>query len=188
MCGRLNITDDPLARLVSEIVGIPFAPIVNQDLRPTQKVSVISSDLNSLSQIDLNWGIKPTWAQRVIINAQAETVFVKPTFRDAFEISRVIVPCNGWYEWVRVGKGKRKYQISDLAEMPLFMAGIALDGYKHLVTLTVVSNEQYEKYHDRMPLLVAEDAIRTWLCGDLSHATWLLANSYTPDLKITEAK
>ncbi|MHA2939169.1 SOS response-associated peptidase family protein [Vibrio sp. RC27] len=48
-------------------------------------------------QLNLNWGIKPNWAKRLIINALAESVSVKSTFRAVFENSRVVVPCAGWY-------------------------------------------------------------------------------------------
>ncbi len=56
--------------------------------------------------MDLSWGIKPSWAKRIIINAQAETVSIKPTFTHSFEKHRVIVPCSGWYEW-REEQGKK---------------------------------------------------------------------------------
>ncbi|WP_375753770.1 SOS response-associated peptidase [Vibrio sp. HN007] len=161
MCGRLNITDDPFAQLVSEIVGVPFRTKANNDLRPTESVSVFRGEGSTLGQQDLSWGIKPDWAKRVIINAQAESVAVKPTFRNAFQRSRVIVPCSGWYEWSAIDGTKKKYLISDPEHKPLFMAGIAL-GDK-LVTLTTKPNKQYAEYHHRMPLLIPGDALQLWV-------------------------
>ncbi|MDB1124722.1 SOS response-associated peptidase family protein [Vibrio algarum] len=74
MCGRLNIVDDPLAELVSSALGIRFFSESNTNLSPTERVSVIGKQGDSLQQLELVWGIKPDWATRIIINAQAETV------------------------------------------------------------------------------------------------------------------
>nr|WP_284676505.1 SOS response-associated peptidase family protein [Vibrio sinus] len=98
MCGRLNVIDDPLPKIVSDMLGSDFSAETNTDLRPTQNVSTVMCLNNALQQVDLQWGIKPDWAKRIIVNAQAETVATKPTFRQAFHISRVVVPCSGWYE------------------------------------------------------------------------------------------
>lgn len=106
MCGRLNVTDDPLARVVSQLVGIDFFPQMNLDLKPTENVSVVAFEAQAYCQKDIKWGTRPEWTKRLIINAQSETVASKPTFRNGFIRRRVIVPCNGWYEWCESG-GKR---------------------------------------------------------------------------------
>lgn len=161
MCGRLNITDDPFSRLVSEIVGISFSATPNIDLRPTDNVSVIGGRNNALVQQELSWGIKPDWAKRIIINAQAESVATKPTFKVAFNSNRVIVPCTGWYEWKGEKGSKQKFSFADPYGRPLFMAGIAIED--KLVTLTTKPNEQYKAYHHRMPLLIPADSLISWV-------------------------
>ncbi|WED23527.1 SOS response-associated peptidase [Vibrio sp. JC009] len=182
MCGRLNITDDPFSRLVSEIAGVQFSAVPNNDLRPTENISVIGGLNHALVQQELSWGIKPDWAKRIIINAQAETVAVKPTFKAAFHNSRVIVPCSGWYEWKGEKGNKQKYLFANPDERPLFMAGIAL-GDK-LVTLTTSPNPQYEEYHHRMPLLLPDDVLELWVFGDATKISSLLITSTHQSLDV----
>ena len=62
----------------------------------------------------LRWGLVPAWAKDSQmstrrINARAETVHAKPSFRDAFRSRRCLVPVNGWFEWQRTGRGKQPY-------------------------------------------------------------------------------
>ncbi|MEI8599239.1 SOS response-associated peptidase family protein [Vibrio sp. M60_M31a] len=99
MCGRLNVINEPLCRIVSEQLGISFKTETNKDLGPTQIVSTVGVVHGELQQLDLPCGIQPDWANNLIINAKAETVAVKATFAHAFEFNRVVVPCSGWYEW-----------------------------------------------------------------------------------------
>ncbi|MBY8032563.1 SOS response-associated peptidase [Vibrio fluvialis] len=184
MCGRLNVIDDPLCRIVCEKLGINFKTTTNTDLRPTQDVSAVGVQNGELVQRDLPWGIKPEWAKRLIINAQAETVAVKPTFANAFEFNRVIVPCSGWYEWREEHGKKVKYLFSQGEKKVLYMAGIALESGSKLVTLTTKPNEQCSEYHHRMPLLIPDDAVMTWVAGNPEQVFPLLNNEYQDELRI----
>ncbi|MCH2160094.1 MAG: SOS response-associated peptidase [Oleiphilaceae bacterium] len=104
--------------MLSEALGVEFHPKTNNDLRPTQTVSTIAAN-GSLHQLDTTWGIKPSWAKRILINAQAETVAEKPTFRRAFADRRCVVPCSGWYEWSSVDGAKTKYLFESKDGSPL---------------------------------------------------------------------
>ncbi len=184
MCGRLNVIDDPLCGVIGDMLGINFKTTTNTDLRPTQMVSTVGVDHGELKQLDLPWGIKPDWAKKLIINAQAETVSVKPTFANAFEFNRVIVPCSGWYEW-REEQGKKvKYLFSQGENKVLFMAGIALEGGSKLVTLTTKPNGQCSEYHHRMPLIIPDDAVMKWVAGKPEQVFPLLNNEYQDELRI----
>lgn len=167
MCGRLNIVDDPLCRLVTEQLGLPFHAATNQDLRPTQEVQVVSAAGAGVQQLPTHWGIKPGWATRLLINAQAETVASKPTFKRAFAEHRCLVPCSGWYEWQQLeGQSRKtKFLFHEAAGQPLYMAGIYYphaDGAQ-LVTLTTAPTEQCAAYHHRMPLLIRPAEAQFWL-------------------------
>ncbi|MCG9724504.1 SOS response-associated peptidase [Vibrio brasiliensis] len=187
MCGRLNVIDNPLCRIVCEQVGVNFQTTTNHDLRPTQYVSTVGIHNNELVQLDLLWGIKPSWANRIIINAQAETVAVKPTFAQAFEFNRVIVPCSGWYEW-REEQGKKvKYLFSSENHEPFYMAGIALEGGSKLVTLTTKPNEQCNGYHHRMPLFIPRKFVVNWVSGPNTLAKKLLNSEFDHGLSIKRA-
>lgn len=184
MCGRLNVIDDPLCRIVCEKLGVNFKTVANPDLRPTDMVSVVGVENQVIVQRDLSWGIKPEWAKRILINAQAETVAVKPTFATGFEHNRVVVPCTGWYEW-REEKGKKvKYLFSQGEEKVVYMAGITLDGGAKLVTLTTKPNLQCSEYHHRMPLLVHSNDIITWLRGSRDDAYQCLNHKFDEPVTI----
>ncbi len=184
MCGRLNVIKEPLCQIVSEQLGISFKTQTNKDLRPTQIVSTIGVQNGELKQFDLAWGIQPEWANNLIFNAKAETVAVKATFADAFEFNRVIVPCSGWFEWREEGSNKVKYLFSLGESGVLYMAGIALEGGKALVTLTTESNKQCSEFHHRMPLLIPNGAAIDWISGNGESVYKLLENQFDQTLMI----
>ncbi len=80
MCGRFTVNHE-LAGIVSSSLKIPFQVQTNLDLCPSQTVaSIIFSD-EGPTQLNAKWGIQPSWAKRLLINAQVEGVSHKPTFR-----------------------------------------------------------------------------------------------------------
>ncbi|WP_434359880.1 SOS response-associated peptidase [Parasalinivibrio latis] len=185
MCGRINVSDDPLAQFITDALGIPFHTKTNTDLRPTDPIDVIRCSANQPEQLALNWGYKPHWAKKPLINAQAETVSVKPTFKNAFYHHRCIVPCTGWYEWKADDTGKKqKYLFSDPDNGVVWMAGIFLEG-RYLVTLTTKPNGQCEYYHHRMPLLIKQDHLTSWLSPNVESAGALLSMEYEGKLHIS---
>jgi len=143
-----------------------FKASTNNNLCPTQTISTIAFK-DGLQQIETTWGIKPQWSKKLLINAQSETVAVKPTFKRAFLDNRCVVPCSGWYEWSSVAnEGKQKYLFEKEDGSPLYMAGICypiLESHPELVTLTTKPTELCSLYHHRMPLLIHESAIEDWL-------------------------
>jgi len=158
----------PLSKNVSNNLNIQFLAADNRDLRPTQIVSTITSIDNRLQQLDTSWGIKPNWAKKLLINAQAESVAEKPTFRNAFADHRCVIPCSGWYEWSSTqGNGKQKYLFSYENQEPIYMAGIWYtpvdERPPQLVTLTTIPTESCKPYHHRMPLLIPESAVEDWV-------------------------
>lgn len=187
MCGRLNVINEPLCRIVSEQLGISFKTETNKDLKPTQIVSTVGSLHGELKQLDLPWGIQPAWANNLIFNAKAETVAVKATFANAFEFNRVIVPCSGWYEWREENGKKVKYLFSLGESEVLYMAGIALNEAKDLVTLTTETNKQCREFHHRMPLLIPDKQVLDWISGEGKSVYKLLDNQFNQTLTIKSA-
>ncbi|WP_440878086.1 SOS response-associated peptidase [Vibrio natriegens] len=187
MCGRLNVINEPLCRIVSEQLGISFKTETNKDLRPTQIVSTVGAVHGELQQLDLPWGIQPDWANNLIINAKAETVAVKATFAHAFEFNRVVVPCSGWYEWQEENGKKVKYLFSPGESDVLYMAGIALNEAKDLVTLTTEPNKQCSEFHHRMPLLIPDNEVLNWISGEGKSVYKLLDNQFNETLTIKNA-
>ena len=170
MCGRLNVKEDPLNKLVSEALGIAFETHSNPDLRPTDRVACIAANTDTLTQVDASWGIKPAWAKQPLINAQAETVATKPTFRQAFARSRCIVPCSAWFEWkAQAGSRKKlKYSFKAIESEALYLAGIlfappANDASPQVVVLTESPSPSYANYHHRMPVALPSSLVKDWV-------------------------
>ena len=94
MCGRFCVSDK-VAETVSKLFNIYFSVKPNSDLRPTEVVSTIIASNGNFQQLDVSWGIQPQWSKKLLINAQSETVAIKPTFKNAFQYHRCLVPCSG---------------------------------------------------------------------------------------------
>ncbi|GEM79417.1 SOS response-associated peptidase [Vibrio superstes] len=186
MCGRLNITDDPLAQWISDSLGLEFHTSTNNDVRPKQSVSVISSTQSRFNQQQMLWGVQPEWSKQLIINARSETIESKPTFREAFNHNRIIVPCSGWYEWITTESGKQKFLFNPVDNSQGFlMAGLAM-GNGHFVTLTTEPNNEYARYHHRMPLLFDEKDALQWVSDPQQAKRLLTRNTQIPFLAIAE--
>lgn len=188
MCGRLDIDQQQISDWSKEWLGLPINTQTNHDLRPTQTLATIG---NGRQQVDATWGIQPTWAKKLLINAQGETVAEKKTFRSAFAESRCLVPCSGWYEWRdEGGPRKQKYHFSAADGSPLLMGGILLPGEEgpKLVTLTIDPNKECAEFHHRMPQFVSPRRLEQWLSGSTEDALQLVAPMPAGSITIRQAK
>ncbi|EIO2324624.1 SOS response-associated peptidase family protein [Vibrio vulnificus] len=104
------------------------------------------------------------------MGSTSETANIKPTFSDAFSSARVVVPCSGWYEWAVINGKKQKLRFQSNHTPVLYMAGLALNNRSEVVTLTTTPTLEFAQYHHRMPLLLEENDVKTWLLGDKSQA------------------
>jgi len=210
MCGRFNVTDDPLSKLVSKWLQLDFKLTEsNNNVCPSQLVDclvVASSEDNPVSQITqmgYHWGLRTDWNSKLVINARSETVSEKATFQLGFSSNRCIVPISSWFEWKsEVGGKKVKYEFAP-KDGVFLMAGILvkqsnsytkqqsfdlaeLSPAQYLVSLTTQANQQCKPIHSRMPLMINKDAAETWLQGDFKQALDLLVGT-TPELDIKSA-
>ncbi len=125
----------------------------------------------------LRWGLVPSWAREPatgyrMINARAETVADKPAFRAAFRRRRCLIPANGFYEW-QAGPGggppRTPWYFRRRDGRPLAMAGLWerwTRGDTPLESCTIIvtaANRAVAPCHDRMPVLLPEDAFDPWL-------------------------
>lgn len=191
MCGRFSVNKQQVESWVTSSLLSPFDCVENIDLCPSQTVSTIIQTKGKLSQQDALWGIKPAWANKLLINSQAESVTEKPTFKQAFNKQRCLIPFSTWFEWKTDEQGnKHKFQFASDAATPLLMAGIyyqAKDGDKPLlVTLTTQPTEQCAQYHSRMPLLIATNSVNEWFSEDIELVAPLLTTIEQP-FQITAA-
>jgi putative SOS response-associated peptidase YedK len=101
------------------------------NIAPTQNVPIVrQDDANGKRSCDLvRWGLVPSWAKDAkigyqLLNARAETVVEKPSFRSAFKRKRYLILADGYYEWVTQGKAKQPYFIRMASEEPFTFAGL----------------------------------------------------------------
>ena len=158
MCGRFSV-NKAISPIVSELFNTHFHAETNVNLSPSQSVATLVNGNSNYHQVNALWGIKPSWSKKLIINAQSETVATKPTFKQAFQHQRCLIPCNGWFEWRTEAGKKVKYLFEHTDKMPLYMAGILFQHeYTELVTLTTKPN---------------------FKCGAVSYTTLTLPTNYT---------
>jgi putative SOS response-associated peptidase YedK len=134
---------------------------------------VIRSDGDERELLLMRWGLIPRWAKDEkigykMINARAETVPEKPSFRDAYASRRLIIPVSGFYEWKRSGSHKQPFAIRHPDRSPLAFAGI-WESWHDLETFAIVTteaNEAMQAIHDRMPLILSTEQFDAWLDPD----------------------
>lgn len=193
MCGRYSIFTPPDD--IEDRFGATFEqpPKPRYNAAPGQHLPVITND--APETIDhLKWGLIPRWADDAsignrLINARAETVHEKRSFRDAYEHRRCLVLADGFYEWTETAEGKQPYRVVLDSEKPFTMAGLwerwqppqkqtGLDEFgdgrpsaeaEVVETFTIVTTEPngvIEPLHDRMAVVLPTDDEERWLAGD----------------------
>jgi putative SOS response-associated peptidase YedK len=117
-----------------------------------------------------------------LINARAETILEKPSFREAFRSRRCIVPVSGFYEWVRVAKGAKQPFYFYLKEKEVFgFAGLweewldkeTGEALETCTIITTEANEVLKPVHDRMPVILKSDYYEEWLNPKMKDTTKL---------------
>lgn len=200
MCGRFTayytwreLVD--LYRLGDDVPARNLEPRYN--VAPTQDVPVCRLSEDGQRVVDpLRWGLLPFWAKDEklaykTINARIETVHEKPAFREAFKRRRCLIPTNGWYEWRKEGDAKQPFLLA-LPDTPFSLAGLwerweGPDG--EVLSFTVIvgpAAEWIAEYHDRMPVVLEQDAYTDWLSPVTSsdRARELLSDAYTGPFEV----
>jgi len=182
MCGRYSITTPPEA--MQQLFGFE-GPTPNwpprYNIAPTQPVPVVrASDDRSARVLELmRWGLVPSWSKEipktVLINARAETVAEKPSFRTAFRRRRALMPADGFYEWLRPESGpKQPFNIRRADGQPFAMAAVweawmDAEGSEisSVAILTTEANAVLAPIHHRMPVILEASDWPRWLdCRD----------------------
>ncbi|MGD9723663.1 MAG: SOS response-associated peptidase [Pirellulales bacterium] len=180
MCGRYTLRT-PLTR-VAELFDLDSlgdwaaALRPRYNVAPTQSVAAIrwNVERNRRELVPLVWGLVPHWADEVtignrMINARAETLAAKPAFRDAFRRRRCLIIADGFFEWQKRDGSKQPYYIRLKEDRPFAFAGLwdRWDkGPRPLESCTIVTtdaNELLRPLHDRMPVILDDEACRRWL-------------------------
>jgi putative SOS response-associated peptidase YedK len=178
MCGRYTLSTP--SDLLADLMEVPASPELSAryNIAPTQEAPIIrlagtSSAARELAL--LRWGLVPFWADdptigNRMINARAETVGEKPSFRTSFKKRRCVVPTDGFYEWQKAGSGKQPYLFRLQNRRPFGMAGLwdrwGKGEEQPLETFTILTtspNELVAQAHHRMPVILTQPEIGRWL-------------------------
>jgi putative SOS response-associated peptidase YedK len=180
MCGRFTLTVDPAQlREVFSWLDIPNELTPRYNIAPTQPVAVVPNDGNNKLDFFV-WGLIPSWAKdpqigNRMINARAETLAEKPSFRNAYRRRRCLVLADGFYEWRKEpgSKTKTPMYIQLESREPFAFAGLwevwySKDGDKILSCniITTEPNELLSKIHNRMPVILPPETYQEWLAVD----------------------
>jgi len=176
MCGRYTLTIDP-AELMDRF-NLTSADVVTQpryNVAPTQSVAVVY-DESPRTLSAAQWGLIPSWSKDAgigskMINARAETLDEKPSYRTLLKKKRCLVLADGFYEWQKHQDGSKTPMRITLADgSPFALAGL-WDVWKTpegewLKTCTIITtspNALMESIHNRMPAVLTRDAEAEWL-------------------------
>ena len=186
MCGRYAITLPPEAvrAYFAYIETVNFPPRYN--VAPTQPVPVVIADPLGSRGIRhfklMRWGFLPGFAKDpkdfpLIVNARAETLAERPSFRAALKRRRCLFIADGFYEWRKDARGRgapsRAYLVRRLTGEPMALAGL-YETYcdpngSEIDTACIVTtpaNRLLAIVHDRMPAILDPDDFAAWLDGE----------------------
>ena len=177
MCGRF--TQQRPASELAEIFGaepLTDDPGSHYNVAPTDEASVVVQREDRRAVTSYRWGLIPHWATDAkvgsrMFNARSETITTSPAFRDAFVRKRCLVPVDSFYEWKREGSVRQPYLVVRRDGMPLALAGLwagwrdpeAQSVRRTFTIVTTTPNEALAGLHDRMPVVISEDAWDRWL-------------------------
>lgn len=179
MCGRYSQRQS--AEIIAQAFQVDNVPPLKPryNIAPTQSVPTIlqlSTSTNRQLKM-LHWGLIPSWAKdskmgSKLINARAETVAEKPSFRSAFRQRRCLVLADGFYEWQQQeDKQKQPFYFRMSDEHPFAFAGL----WEHwedkntgktiesCTLLTTEPNELMQSVHNRMPVILEPKNYDIWL-------------------------
>lgn len=178
MCGRYAFFSpaESVRTLFGVDVPLEIAPRYN--IAPTQYVPAVrAGDGHGRALAMLHWGLVPFWAKdrtigNRLINARAETLAEKPSFRNALRKRRCLVLADGFYEWRSESGARQPYFIRRKDGQPFAMAGLwerwekEGDVLESCTIVTTEANAFMRPLHHRMPAILPESAQAAWLAVD----------------------
>ena len=193
MCGRYNLIATGHQIMAHfKLLSLP-AHHPDYNIPPGQRIlAVVQLEDGSNQAVELHWGLIPPWSRdhaisSHLINARAETLTEKPSFRNACRHRRCLIPATGFFEWQTTEAGKRPYHIHRPNNALFAFAGV-WEYWEHdqetvysCAIITTVANDKIAPIHDRMPLIIMPDDYNRWLdkkTTTVEMADFLAANTY----------
>jgi putative SOS response-associated peptidase YedK len=179
MCGRYSVAisakdknnkGSKIARLLEK-----YKTEAHYNAAPTQLLPVVTGENPDELQL-FSWGLIPHWVKEQSskyrpINARAETLMDKPSFRELVSSRRCLIPANGFFEWRTTATGKIPYRFLLKSEELFSFAGL-WDEWTDKETgevsntftmITTEANALVRPTHDRMPVILSPDTEDAWL-------------------------
>ncbi|MGD9874663.1 MAG: SOS response-associated peptidase [Kiritimatiellia bacterium] len=178
MCGRFTLTAkvEDVTELLRVPPVAPYEPRYN--IAPSQPVLTLLND-GSRKLTFTHWGLIPAWSGgpgkwKPLINARAETLNEKPSFRAALRTKRCLIPADGFYEWPGGGAKKQPVYIR-LKNSGIFAFAGLWDEWQDRegglilssVIITTRPNKLIAPLHDRMPVILRPEYFEQWLSQNL---------------------
>ena len=176
MCGRFAFFAKGQFGYESLQVPEP-SPFERYNIAPSQDILAIRTapETGRPEWALLRWGLVPFWSKepggkRPLINARAEGIEAKPSFRGPVRHRRCIVPASGFYEWRRQGTGKQPYFVRPAEDEVFALAGIwdhwegkQGEVIESVAIITTSANELMQPIHDRMPVILGKEDVAAWI-------------------------
>jgi putative SOS response-associated peptidase YedK len=175
MCGRF-VRSSPIESVLRtfnvEVTSAVLAESYN--IAPTQEILIINAG-GKRELVKCRWGLVPSWVRELsdgsgLINARAETLDEKPSFRELFRKGRCLIVADGFYEWKKEKGRKVPYYVRMKSRRPCGFAGLynrwTSPGGESVCTCTIITTEANDlvvPVHDRMPVIVSDDKVDIWL-------------------------
>lgn len=175
MCGRFTLT-----KSIDEIIDIinlvpPLDYQVSYNIAPSENVLVLSE--NKLT--NMKWGLVPSWSKdnkKFMINARADTIFEKPSFKESIKKRRCVILADGFYEWDRSSEDgliiphyfKFDQEILGFGAIWDFDKTNPEEVKQTCAIITTEANKIVGNIHDRMPVLICTENYKSWISESIS--------------------
>jgi len=185
VCGRFSLFAQP--EVLAEAFDLQAVPSLQPryNIVPGESIAAVgrASEDAGPALARLRWGLLPFWVddpdsfRATLINARAETVDEKPSFRESFRRRRCVIPASGFFEWKPSREGKQPYFVRPRGEEVFGMAGLwdrwegeGEEAVNSCAIITTEANDALAAIHERMPVILSRGEYEPWLDPGLRDA------------------
>lgn len=179
MCCRYLLLREHLNKMLEQLGVRGVSELASRyNIAPGTKIPAVRTTrpkADGRELATLRWGLVPAWSKSDepgvgLVNARSESLEDKPSFREAFDSRRCVIPASGFYEWKAVGRAREPWLFQLRDEKPFFLAGLweswlAPDGgrLETCAVITTEPNQLMQPIHHRMPAILPTAVVERWL-------------------------
>ncbi|HEX3625145.1 MAG TPA: SOS response-associated peptidase [Verrucomicrobiae bacterium] len=165
MCNRYALSKRQEELILQDYETLDLYFMERFNIAPTQAAPVVLIENGKLTCREMKWGFIPKWSKAPVTNAQFETLADKPTFKEAFETRRCLIPASGFYEWQDFERRKQPILFLLNGERTFYFAGLYSAKFDDecFVIVTTAANRFVSPIHNRMPLILSADDHGKWI-------------------------